>query len=155
MASTTLYRLYSKAGLLLYVGISTQPGYRLSVHRHEKPWWYLVERYTLEEFADWDDAARAEHEAIKHEWPLCNRQAHPNPDWVQVVTEEPSLLALAEDIVAAARMGAEFGSFKSGIDLRVGWGRMEPGPAWLFDSPAHTLVIRVLESLWDSAWQAA
>jgi predicted GIY-YIG superfamily endonuclease len=116
--NTTLYRLYSKTRVLLYVGVSQNPRFRLTQHRADKPWWSLVEWYRFEEFSDRTDALIAEERAIKTEWPLCNRQAHPSTEWVRVATLEPRILTLAEEM---ASQGQDLPDRLSDIKWLVGW----------------------------------
>jgi predicted GIY-YIG superfamily endonuclease len=69
---TTLYRLYNSQDRLLYIGIAGNPGRRFQQHRGDKPWWGEVSRTELEHYADRDQAAAAELEAIRDEKPLYN-----------------------------------------------------------------------------------
>ncbi|MEV4041505.1 GIY-YIG nuclease family protein [Streptomyces sp. NPDC049744] len=69
---TALYRLYSEAGTLLYIGISHQPEVRFEQHSKLKDWWPRVARREVEWFDDRPTAARAEAEAIRAEDPEHN-----------------------------------------------------------------------------------
>ena len=67
-----LYRFYGDGGLLLYVGVTVDPGARLTAHSQDKPWWQRVSNITLQNFPSEMDLLRAEREAIKAEDPLYN-----------------------------------------------------------------------------------
>lgn len=69
---TALYRLFDKAGVLLYVGIATSPHTRWYAHREEKRWWPQVAREEIEWFPSRTDAKAAEKIAIKAEGPVYN-----------------------------------------------------------------------------------
>lgn len=69
---TTLYRLYSAADALLYVGIAGNPGRRFEQHRADKPWWGDVTHITLEHHLDRAAALAAELKAIRTENPRHN-----------------------------------------------------------------------------------
>lgn len=82
---TTLYRLFSQGGDLLYVGITGDPGRRLGQHADEKPWWPAVSTIRLEHFADRASAAEAERRAIRTELPAHNLRDVPSgPRWVEL-----------------------------------------------------------------------
>lgn len=59
----TLYRHYDAEGALLYVGISSRPGYRLSQHEERSAWWKDIARVDLEKFESRAAALLAEAEA--------------------------------------------------------------------------------------------
>lgn len=69
---TALYRLYDDGGVLLYIGISTQPEIRWTQHASDKPWWSLVQRREVEWHPDRTAAEKAEQEAVRTEGPLYN-----------------------------------------------------------------------------------
>lgn len=70
---TTLYRLYDVDAVLLYVGISWNPGQRFTLgHSLDKPWWADVAHTTLEHFPTRAAALVAERAAIVAERPLHN-----------------------------------------------------------------------------------
>lgn len=71
---TALYRLLSKSGRLLYVGISGNPDSRWGTHSNNQPWWEEVADRKIEWFGSREAAAAAEIEAIKEERPLYNKQ---------------------------------------------------------------------------------
>jgi hypothetical protein len=71
---TALYRLLSKSGRLLYVGISGNPDSRWGSHSNNQPWWEEVADRKIEWFGSREAAAAAEIEAIKEERPLYNKQ---------------------------------------------------------------------------------
>lgn len=68
----TLYRFFDERDVLLYVGITMDPGRRFKNHRATKAWWSEIERIELEQHPDRDTLALAEREAIKTEKPLHN-----------------------------------------------------------------------------------
>lgn len=67
-----LYRFYDRAGELLYVGITRDPGARWSRHAADKPWWHQVQRIAIEPMPDRAIALAAERDAIKAENPRYN-----------------------------------------------------------------------------------
>ena len=71
---TALYRQWSKAGDLLYVGISLNYANRLKDHYRGSAWFLDVENITLEWFDTREEALRAERNAIIEEKPECNKQ---------------------------------------------------------------------------------
>lgn len=71
---TALYRLLSKSGRLLYVGISGNPDSRWGTHSNNQPWWEEVADRKIEWFGSREAASTAEVEAIKEERPLYNKQ---------------------------------------------------------------------------------
>jgi predicted GIY-YIG superfamily endonuclease len=72
MASQVLYRFWSDADELLYVGITARPWERWKQHRAEKPWWEEVVKVTIENFATRAEVKSAESVAIKAEGPRYN-----------------------------------------------------------------------------------
>jgi predicted GIY-YIG superfamily endonuclease len=69
---TTLYRLYDKAGALLYVGIAEHWPTRMKQHAREKAWWEDVANVATQVFAERERAADAERNAIQTERPKHN-----------------------------------------------------------------------------------
>lgn len=69
---TALYRLFSAADQLLYVGISHKPDIRWGQHSEEKEWWPQVVRRDVEWHATRAGAERAELAAIADEKPMHN-----------------------------------------------------------------------------------
>jgi len=69
-----LYRFYSDAGHLLYVGITSNPGMRMGQHAATKPWWDEVRSVTIEWYESRGEVAAAETRAIAIEHPLYNIQ---------------------------------------------------------------------------------
>jgi hypothetical protein len=69
---TTLYRLYDAAGVLLYVGVATNPGGRLKDHAKGKPWWPDVADVRVELYGTTKDTAQAERTAVRAENPKHN-----------------------------------------------------------------------------------
>lgn len=72
MASQVLYRFWSDADELLYVGITARPWERWKQHRAEKAWWEEVAKVTIENFATRAEVKAAETVAIKTEGPRYN-----------------------------------------------------------------------------------
>lgn len=70
-----LYRLYDRAGTLLYVGITSKPLNRLREHR-QQPWWPEVDlvKLRLERFESRNAVLLAERTTIQAEHPLYNIQ---------------------------------------------------------------------------------
>jgi len=67
-----LYRFFDASDVLLYVGITVDPGARFKKHRGDKPWWSEVDRIDIEHFETRRQAEIAERTAIKEEQPLHN-----------------------------------------------------------------------------------
>lgn len=74
-----LYRMFSAAGQLLYIGQSVNPAQRLCLHRNdtEKNWLPDVVRMELEWFPTRAAAKSAEAAAIRAESPVHNVDHHP------------------------------------------------------------------------------
>jgi hypothetical protein len=68
----TLYRFYGADDLLLYIGLTCNPGQRFMHHRDNKEWWSEIIRIALEQFPDREALVAAERAAIKAEKPLYN-----------------------------------------------------------------------------------
>ncbi len=71
---TSLYRYFSDAGVLLYVGISANAIARLVQHKSGAEWFFEVRRIEVVHFADRATAALAEQIAIFKERPVHNIQ---------------------------------------------------------------------------------
>jgi DNA-directed RNA polymerase subunit RPC12/RpoP/predicted GIY-YIG superfamily endonuclease len=84
---TSLYRLFNKAGELLYIGIAGNVGRRMGEHS-EKPWWLEVASITVEHHPRRILAELAEREAIKAEHPRYNVQ-HVDPEPVEWANRRP------------------------------------------------------------------
>jgi predicted GIY-YIG superfamily endonuclease len=69
---TSVYRLKSSEGALLYVGVAGNPGRRFEQHRKEKPWWGDVASVELSHYETREEAMDAETSAIVVEKPLHN-----------------------------------------------------------------------------------
>lgn len=67
-----LYRFYDRSDVLLYVGITVDPGARFKKHGGDKEWWTEVDRIGIEHYATRTEALEAERKAIKEEQPLHN-----------------------------------------------------------------------------------
>lgn len=69
-----LYRFYSDAGHLLYVGITADPARRFGQHAATKTWWPEVRGIALEWYDNREDLEHAERRAIRVERPIWNTQ---------------------------------------------------------------------------------
>lgn len=69
---TALYRVFNRAGGLLYIGISHNPDVRLGQHSQTKDWWSEVHERRIERFDARSDAETAERRAIEGERPIWN-----------------------------------------------------------------------------------
>ncbi len=67
-----LYRFWNCEDVLLYVGITADPGKRWKDHSKDKGWWSEVVRVTVEHFPDRASVEAAERLAIATEMPLHN-----------------------------------------------------------------------------------
>lgn len=67
-----LYRFYDEVGVLLYVGITADPGARFKQHRGDKAWWTQVVNIRIEKFPTRAAVLAAERTAIREERPLWN-----------------------------------------------------------------------------------
>lgn len=74
VAGTTLYRLFDRRDVLLYIGIANNYGRRMEQHIRSKPWWPDVATTKIERFATRELALDAEREAIGRERPRYNVQ---------------------------------------------------------------------------------
>lgn len=74
---TALYRLFSKDGALLYVGVTIDIDQRWASHERSKPWWPQVEERRVEWYANRPLALAAELNAIQTERPLHNISGTP------------------------------------------------------------------------------
>lgn len=68
----TLYRFFSAADELLYVGITCNPGKRMERHRDTKAWWSEIARMALERHPNRAAVLAAERSAIEQEKPRYN-----------------------------------------------------------------------------------
>lgn len=69
---TSLYRLYDKSGVLLYVGVAQSLLTRMNQHRLNARWFRDVVRVDVQHFDHRGDALAAETEAIETEKPKYN-----------------------------------------------------------------------------------
>lgn len=77
---TDLYRMFDRAGRLLYVGISFNAGERATQHAETKPWWPQVDHIRIEHMnCDRTTALKREEWAIRQERPKYNK-VHNNTD---------------------------------------------------------------------------
>lgn len=69
-----LYRMFDRAGRLLYIGISFNAGERATQHAESKPWWPQVDHIRIEHLeCDRESALRREEWAIRAERPKYNK----------------------------------------------------------------------------------
>jgi excinuclease UvrABC nuclease subunit len=68
---TTVYRLYDREGVLLYVGLSMNVRGRIEKHKR-KPWWPQVMSMETVDYPNRESAKSAERSAIHHENPVYN-----------------------------------------------------------------------------------
>jgi predicted GIY-YIG superfamily endonuclease len=68
----TLYRMFSAAGVLLYVGVTNDAGRRWREHAASKPWWSEVANVTVEHHPNRRSVELAERLAIITERPIHN-----------------------------------------------------------------------------------
>ena len=73
MTKTYLYRLYTAADELLYVGITKDLFTRLAAHQNWQPWWSDVDHYSVKEYKTREEAEVAEAAAIAIESPEHNQ----------------------------------------------------------------------------------
>jgi DNA-binding transcriptional regulator YiaG len=69
---TAVYRCYDVAGILLYVGVSNDIGFRWRQHALDKPWWPQVQRQTVDWYGSRPEALAAEMAAIIADKPVHN-----------------------------------------------------------------------------------
>lgn len=74
---TFLYRVFDRQGQLLYVGITSNIGSRISQHSLTKEWWVEVDRVHVEMFESRQLARSAELAAIRSEQPIWNIEGVP------------------------------------------------------------------------------
>lgn len=72
MTPTKLYRHFSKDGVLLYVGVSSQLGKRQAQHLSRSRWADLISRIEIETYPTRAAAIAAEQEIIAAEHPVYN-----------------------------------------------------------------------------------
>lgn len=77
-----LYRLFSKSGELLYIGITTDLDRRFCQHGTTKRWWGDVERKSILWLSSWAEAVAMESRLIRAESPKYN--VRPGGNWVTV-----------------------------------------------------------------------
>lgn len=91
--SQTLYRFYDANGVLLYVGITNDPGARWAHHARNKDWWQMVSRIEVEHFDSRSLVAEAEKSAIIAERPVHNFNHNanglPDPYETDLLPTEP------------------------------------------------------------------
>ena len=135
-----LYRFYSDAGQLLYVGITNNPGNRFSQHQADKPWWGDVSGISIEQYESREEALAAEARAIHVERPLHNikrptvgkRRSSPAPRvtrqlvWKCETCDQPVADGkgyIHVDVRAASQHGQDMASLTEEVKAsnRLGW----------------------------------
>ena len=71
-SKTELYRWFDENGMLLYVGITSDPKRREAEHRRQSRWFYLATQKRTEEYPNRSAAMNAEAVAIETEAPKFN-----------------------------------------------------------------------------------
>lgn len=118
-----LYRFYDASGVLLYVGITADPGARFKQHRNDKEWWTEVANIRIEKLPTRIAVLEAERTAIREERPLWNVThnealtavrsprgdvrdhygrliASAAPRWCEIAARHPQLVAVEQYIKA-------------------------------------------------------
>ncbi|MEV4521496.1 GIY-YIG nuclease family protein [Micromonospora tulbaghiae] len=115
-ALTALYRLRNRDGQLLYVGITSSPGSRMSAHRREKPWWPEVDpaRTTYQWLPNRPAAERAEVAAIAQEAPRYNLAD--NPAERAAMSARAREVSLARMASCGGEMPAEWAAIADAIE---------------------------------------
>lgn len=100
---TALYRLYDANDVLLYIGISRAPDWRMKGHLLDKEWFHLVARRTVQWYSSRSAALAAEAAATAAEKPVHDsswrRTNHTDkPQWRDVQGRRAVISGLTEDI---------------------------------------------------------
>jgi predicted GIY-YIG superfamily endonuclease len=114
---TALYRLYSDAGQLLYVGISSDPDVRFRKHSYWQIWWHHVARAEIEWLWTREAASAAEDEAIKFERPLYNSTYHLGGEWRTRPTAWYDATSDIADLTVRLQAAIRDGQIKAGEKL--------------------------------------
>lgn len=127
----TLYRVFDRDGVLLYVGMtSVVPSARLDSHRKQQFWWGDVTSITLENFDSAEELAAAEIAAIRSENPVYNVRDRTEPKPSQRKTPQRTIVvdpALWDDFGAAA---VRAGSARADVIRNfIRWYNKRPGVA--------------------------
>ncbi len=117
-----LYRFYDASGVLLYVGITADPGVRFKKHRGDKAWWTEVANIRIAKHPTRTAVLAAERRAIREERPLWNIAHHDaaqavrspsgehwdghgrlissaEPNWCRLAAAHPQLLAVEQWVI--------------------------------------------------------
>jgi hypothetical protein len=115
----TLYRLYSAAGELLYIGKSVHRFRRFDEHCRNQPW--EIANASFQELPDDAALSAAEIAAIKRECPKYNK-AHtvrpPDDDEEETKRYDPQAAATVSRSEAAAMLGLELQSIDGLISAK-------------------------------------
>ncbi len=128
-----LYRFWDCDGVLLYVGLTADPGRRWQAHSKDKGWWSQVARVTVEHFPDRASVEAAERTAITTEKP-CHNIALPAPP-PKPKTPKPRPTCTGPDIritvngrpaVTTAQAAAQRGISAAGMRANLYRWRLQP-----------------------------
>ena len=80
--SAFVYRAFNAEGVLLYIGSTIGPAWRMKAHESHTRWWHVAARFDFEQFDTEAEAREAEIEAIRTEFPRWNirHRADDHPD---------------------------------------------------------------------------
>ncbi|MFE9391643.1 GIY-YIG nuclease family protein [Streptomyces sp. NPDC006784] len=120
---TALYRLFDRAGRLLYVGVAFDPAARWQSHARDKAWWDDVVERRIEWHPTRTEALTAEVQAIKHESPAYNVVDVDEPVLRHVVRKpgvpQPRLFLLSDDDWAAYKLACKDKGLSRAADIRM------------------------------------
>lgn len=111
----TLYRFFDVRDRLLYVGITCNPGQRLSQHRDEKDWWRDVARISMEQYGSRTELRAAERSAIEAEKPLHNIHMNRPKTTTAPTPTTPTRLACGLKLNEAYALGLDDGECPVGV----------------------------------------
>ena len=101
-AQASLYRHFSRAGVLLYIGISNNALKRIDQHQAGSGWFRQIATVTIAHYPTREEAERAEREAIINEHPLYNKTHNEIGDVGDLCAHAESFITLAETELSPA-----------------------------------------------------
>ena len=111
-----LYRFYDRSDVLLYVGITVDPGARFKKHASDKPWWGEVANISVTPHQSREAALEAEVGAIRLEKPLYNT-VHNTFVAQGPITPEQAVADFAENILGKLNIfGSELSEWLDAAD---------------------------------------
>ncbi len=113
-----VYRIYRADGILLYIGMSSDPEYRIRRHRTEQSWGGEIATWTVEWHDDRRTALRAEQPAIDTELPCYGMTT----DLYREVSEISRRSEGKQERIAAARARYRQYAIAEQLTRRVGEG---------------------------------